>query len=81
MLDYQLAVLCVFFAGVLDGLDGPVARALNSTSRFGAELDSLCDLVNFGVSPCLLIYLWRLHTLGWHGWLISVKKKKLFVVH
>jgi CDP-diacylglycerol--serine O-phosphatidyltransferase len=60
------------FVGILDGLDGPAARLLNSTSRFGAELDSLCDLVNFGVAPCLVIYLWRLYTLGWQGWLLSV---------
>lgn len=70
--EFAAAVVCVVLSGVLDGLDGPAARALNSTSRFGAELDSLCDLVNFGVAPCLLIYLWRLSTLGWHGWLLAV---------
>ena len=70
--QYRAAVLCVFAAGVLDGLDGPVARALRSTSRFGAELDSLCDLVNFGVAPTLLVYLWRFAALGWRGWLLSL---------
>jgi CDP-diacylglycerol--serine O-phosphatidyltransferase len=69
---FAAAVACVFLAGVCDGLDGPVARALNSTSRFGAELDSLCDLVNFGVAPTILLYLWRFATLGWQGWALSL---------
>ena len=82
---YAAAVLMVFLSGMLDGLDGPIARALHSTrcglgifekssnvaslsvcrtthrsnSKFGAELDSLCDLINFGVAPTFLLYLWR----------------------
>ncbi len=69
---FVAAVTCVFLAGVCDGLDGPVARALQSTSRFGAELDSLCDLVNFGVAPTIILYLWRFAALGWQGWALSL---------
>jgi len=55
---WELAVYCILIAGILDGIDGRVARLLNATSSFGAELDSLCDFVNFGVCPAILIYLW-----------------------
>ena len=52
----ELAVAAIIFAGFLDGIDGRVARFLKSTSRFGAEMDSLADFVNFGVAPALLLY-------------------------
>lgn len=55
---WELAVCCILVAGLLDGIDGRIARILNATSPFGAELDSLCDFANFGLSPALLIYLW-----------------------
>jgi CDP-diacylglycerol--serine O-phosphatidyltransferase len=55
---WEMAVYCVFIAAIIDGIDGRIARMLNATSPFGAELDSLCDFVNFGLSPALLIYLW-----------------------
>lgn len=55
---WEKAVYCVLVAAVIDGIDGRVARMLNATSPFGAELDSLCDFANFGVIPALLIYLW-----------------------
>lgn len=55
---WELAVYCVLVAGVLDGIDGRVARLLNATSPFGAELDSLCDFANFGVAPAFIIYMW-----------------------
>lgn len=55
---WEIAVYCIFIAAILDGIDGRIARMLNATSPFGAELDSLCDFVNFGLSPALLIYLW-----------------------
>ena len=55
---WEFAVLCTIFASILDGLDGKIARLLNSTSTFGAELDSLCDAINFGVAPVLVTYLW-----------------------
>ena len=65
---YELAVSAVILAIMLDAVDGRLARLLKGTSRFGAELDSLADFVNFGVAPAVLIYLWALNqykTLGW----------------
>jgi CDP-diacylglycerol--serine O-phosphatidyltransferase len=64
----ELAVYAVVIAAFLDGLDGRLARMLKGTSRFGAELDSLCDFVNFGVVPAVLLYLWTLNDLGSVGW-------------
>lgn len=55
---WENAVYCVLIATIIDGLDGKLARMLNATSHFGAELDSLCDFVNFGLCPALMIYLW-----------------------
>src|SRR6202167_4404195 len=55
---YVLAVAAIVFAAILDGLDGRLARCLKGTSRFGAELDSLSDFVNFGVAPALILYFW-----------------------
>jgi CDP-diacylglycerol--serine O-phosphatidyltransferase len=55
---WEKAVYCTLVAAVIDGIDGRVARMLNATSPFGAELDSLCDFANFGVVPACLIYLW-----------------------
>jgi CDP-diacylglycerol---serine O-phosphatidyltransferase len=66
--NFGLAVLLIGIAAVLDGLDGRLARMLKSESEIGAELDSLCDFVNFGVTPALVLYLWGLRTetsLGW----------------
>lgn len=65
---FEWAVACLLIAAVLDGFDGRVARALGGGSRFGAELDSLADQVNFGVAPALLVYLWGLAPLGVWGW-------------
>ena len=70
---YENAVLAIIAAAILDGLDGRIARALEGTSRFGAELDSLADFVDFGVAPALLLYFWSLHenrSLGWFAALI-----------
>jgi CDP-diacylglycerol--serine O-phosphatidyltransferase len=64
----DLAVYAVVAAAFLDGLDGRLARLLKGTSRFGAELDSLCDFVNFGVVPAVLLYIWTLDDLGSVGW-------------
>lgn len=69
---YELAVAAVIFAVVLDALDGRLARFLKGTSRFGAELDSLADFVNFGVAPALLIYMWSLNALRPAGWIIAL---------
>ncbi|MFY9590249.1 CDP-alcohol phosphatidyltransferase family protein [Rickettsia endosymbiont of Halotydeus destructor] len=55
---WEIAVYCIIAAAIIDGIDGRVARMLNATSPFGAELDSLCDFANFGLAPAYLIYLW-----------------------
>ena len=65
---YELAILAIAGAAVLDGLDGRLARALNGQSRFGAELDSLADFIDFGVAPAMLLYLWSLHEIKNAGW-------------
>lgn len=67
---FELAVVAVVAAAVLDSLDGRVARLLKSTSRFGAELDSLADFVNFGVAPAVLLYIWSLSALRSVGWIV-----------
>jgi len=70
--DWQLAVTMIMIAGVLDGLDGRIARMVRGESRFGAELDSLSDAISFGVSPGLILYLWSLNTLPQLGWLCAL---------
>ncbi len=62
--QWQAAVACILVAGVIDGLDGRLARLLNATSRFGAEFDSLSDFLCFGVAPAFVLYLWSLTTWG-----------------
>ena len=69
---YVLAVAAIVFAAILDGLDGRLARFLKGTSRFGAELDSLSDFVNFGVAPALILYFWGLHDLKSAGWIAAM---------
>ena len=69
--NFFAAAIAILVAGVFDGLDGRVARMTGSTSRFGMELDSLCDLVSFGVAPALLAYLWALTPYGRYGWLAA----------
>src|SRR5947209_327395 len=56
--QYEYAIAFIAIAAALDGIDGRIARFLKSTSRFGAELDSITDFLNFGVAPAVLIYLW-----------------------
>jgi CDP-diacylglycerol--serine O-phosphatidyltransferase len=68
----EWAVAAIVFAATLDGIDGRVARMLKGTSRFGAELDSLADFVNFGVAPALMLYFWGLHELGHAGWIAAL---------
>jgi len=68
---YFTAALAIFAAQLFDGLDGRVARITNTTSQFGVEYDSLCDLVSFGVAPSLLIYRWALMPWGAWGWLAT----------
>src|ERR1700688_1922714 len=65
---FELAAVLIIAAGVLDGLDGRIARMTHSTSAFGEQYDSLADLVSFGVAPAILAYSWGLadfHRLGW----------------
>ncbi|MDJ0276587.1 phosphatidylcholine/phosphatidylserine synthase [Sphingomonas sp. 2R-10] len=70
--EWERAVLMVLLAGVLDGLDGRVARLVRGESRFGAELDSLSDAISFGVSPALIMYLWALLAEPRVGWIVSL---------
>ncbi len=69
---YALALAAIVFAAVLDGIDGRLARLLKGTSRFGAELDSLSDFVNFGVAPALILFFWGLHDLKSAGWIAAM---------
>ena len=68
----ELALAAIVFAALLDGVDGRIARLLKGTSRFGAELDSLADFVNFGVAPALILYFWGLHELKSAGWIVAM---------
>jgi CDP-diacylglycerol--serine O-phosphatidyltransferase len=66
--DFENAAVAIFFAMVLDGLDGRIARLTNTSSKFGAEFDSLADMVSFGVAPALVVFSWALEGLGKFGW-------------
>ncbi len=70
--QFHYAVYAVIIAAVLDGLDGRIARALRGTTRFGAELDSLADFVDFGVAPALILYFWSLHEIKSFGWFAAL---------
>lgn len=69
---FEAAVIAIVAAAVLDGLDGRIARALKGTTRFGAELDSLADFIDFGVAPALVLYLWSLHEIKNFGWFAAL---------
>ncbi len=69
---YEESVFAIVGAAILDGLDGRIARALKGASRFGAELDSLADFVDFGVAPALLLYFWALHANKSFGWFAAL---------
>jgi CDP-diacylglycerol---serine O-phosphatidyltransferase len=69
---FEFAIYAVLFAAALDGIDGRVARLLRSTSRFGAQLDSLGDFVNFGVAPAIILFTWALSDLGSVGWVVAM---------
>ncbi len=70
--DWQLALAAIVVAGVLDGLDGRIARMLKGESRFGAELDSLSDVIAFGVAPALVLFLWSLVDVPRYGWIFAL---------
>lgn len=64
---FIIATSLILVAAIMDSLDGRIARMLNCSSNFGAQLDSLADIVSFGVSPCLLVYMWSLHSIPYKG--------------
>jgi len=66
--DFESASIAIFFAMVFDGLDGRIARLTNTSSKFGAEYDSLADMVSFGVAPALVMFSWALGDVGKFGW-------------
>ncbi len=68
---FDVSAIAIFVAMVLDGLDGRIARLTNTQSEFGAQMDSLSDMVCFGVTPALVMYSWSLFTLGKLGWLAA----------
>ena len=69
---YEIAVLAIIVAGVIDGLDGRIARLIKGTSKVGKELDSLTDVISFGVAPAFIMYFWKLNEIGRMGWLICL---------
>jgi CDP-diacylglycerol--serine O-phosphatidyltransferase len=69
---FDIAVAAIIFAIILDGIDGRLARYFRATSRFGEQLDSLADFVNFGVAPALFIYVWVLNELSSFGWICAL---------
>jgi CDP-diacylglycerol--serine O-phosphatidyltransferase len=70
--EWEKSVAAIVIAGILDGLDGRIARLLKGESRFGAELDSLSDVIAFGVSPAIILYLWSLVYVPKYGWVIAL---------
>ncbi|MCH2546160.1 MAG: phosphatidylcholine/phosphatidylserine synthase [Alphaproteobacteria bacterium] len=67
---WEMAVVFLIAAAIIDGMDGRLARMLNATSTFGAQLDSLADFVSFGVAPVMVMYLWQMHGVKGLGWLV-----------
>lgn len=68
---FEVAAVAIFIAMILDGVDGRVARLTNTQSDFGAEFDSLADMVSFGLAPALIVYLWALSSFGKIGWVVA----------
>ena len=69
---FEFAIIAIIFAALIDGLDGRIARLIKGTSKVGKELDSLTDMISFGVAPAFIMYFWKLNTLGRFGWLICL---------
>jgi len=69
--DFESAAIAIFIAMIMDGLDGRIARMTNTQSDFGAEYDSLADMVSFGLAPALVVYLWALLDMGKFGWMVA----------
>ena len=70
--NYKLSIIAILLAAIIDGLDGRIARLIKGTSKVGKELDSLTDVISFGVAPAFIMYFWQLNSLGKVGWLISL---------
>ena len=70
--NYKLSIVAILLSAIIDGLDGRIARLIRGTSKVGKELDSLTDVISFGVAPAFIMYFWQLNTLGKIGWLISL---------
>ena len=70
--QFDLAIISIIFAALIDGLDGRIARLIKGTSKVGKELDSLTDMISFGVAPAFIMYFWTLSSLGRLGWLICL---------
>ena len=69
---FELAIIAIIFAALIDGLDGRIARLIKGTSKVGKELDSLTDMISFGVAPAFIMYFWKLNSLGRFGWLVCL---------
>ena len=69
---FEFAIIAIIFAALIDGLDGRIARLIKGTSKVGKELDSLTDMISFGVTPAFIMYFWKLNTLGRFGWLLCL---------
>ena len=69
---FELAIIAIIFAALIDGLDGRIARLIKGTSKVGKELDSLTDMISFGVAPAFIMFFWKLNTLGRFGWLLCL---------
>jgi len=69
---YEFAIIAIIFAALIDGLDGRIARLIKGTSKVGKELDSLTDMISFGVAPAFIMYFWKLNTFGRFGWLLCL---------
>ncbi len=69
---FELAIIAIMFAAIIDGLDGRIARLIKGTSKVGKELDSLTDMISFGVAPAFIMFFWKLNTLGRFGWLLCL---------
>ena len=70
--NFEKALIFIVLASIVDALDGRIARLIKGTSKFGAELDSLTDFVNFGVCPSIILYFWILNNFGFYGWMVSL---------
>ena len=69
---FEISAIAIIVAGIIDGLDGRIARLIKGTSKVGKELDSLTDVISFGVAPAFIMYFWKLNELGRIGWLMCL---------